>query len=81
MPNAYTTRGLRGANAVDAQPQRLEGVNGQRWACGRNVKGETNEPGRYQVVEVWTLKHRVNGKAVTVETGCTREQAEDWIKL
>jgi hypothetical protein len=72
-----TTR--RGANMVAANPQRLTSDDGSRWATGRHVKGETSEPGIYRAVEVWTLKHRVNGKAVTVKSGVDRESAEKWV--
>lgn len=68
----------RGANMVVANPQRLQSENGQRWACGRNVKRSIGG-GRYDIVEVWALKERVNGKAVTRHTHCDRKAAEEWI--
>jgi len=69
---------LRSQNAIEAHPQRLVSANGSRWATGRNVKRSLGD-GRYDAVEVWTLKVRVDGKAVTVESHVSREAAEAWI--
>jgi len=77
----YRVPALRGANMIAANPRRLTAPNGLRWATGRNVKGEVRGcPGRYAGVEVWALKHRVNGKAVTVASGVDRGRAEQWIE-
>jgi hypothetical protein len=63
-------------------PERIGYVSkdlGARWATGRNVKGEDG-PGTYKAVEVWALKVRGhNAEVVTIETHCTREQAEAWV--
>jgi hypothetical protein len=67
----------RGANLIAANPQRIESKDRQRWACGRTVKRSLGD-GRYDGVEVWTLKERQGGRAVVVRTSCTREQAERW---
>jgi hypothetical protein len=69
----------RGPNLIEAHPQRLESADGTRWALGRNVKVALPDH-RYEGVEVWTLKHRVDGKAVTVETHRDRDEAETWVK-
>lgn len=69
----------RGANVIDANPQRLESKDGTRWACGRNVKVSVG-PRRYEAVEVWTLRMRdKNGKAVTIARHVSRMHATDWV--
>lgn len=77
-PN-YRTPSLRGANAVLADPKRMESADKTKWACGRNVKAESGRPGYYDVVRVWTLKERINGKAVTVDTHRTEAEAKAWV--
>lgn len=87
---AYNWRAgtIRSANEYEAHPQRMTATDGStRYALGRTVKGErtrhylpgggsyvTSEP-----VEVWTLRHRVNGKIVTVKTGVDRVAAVRWV--
>jgi len=78
MKNLLKDTRSRGANMIAANPQRIESANGIRWACGRNVKRSLANK-RYDSVEVWTLKERVNGKAIVRAGYCTREQAERWI--
>ena len=68
----------RGPNALLAHPQRLESPDGLRWATGRNVKRSLGDH-RFDAVEVWALKERVNGKAVTVETHRDKAAAEAWV--
>ena len=70
----------RGQNALEAHPQRLESPDGSRWACGRNVKRSLGDH-RFDAVEVWALKERVNGKAVTVQTHRSKEEARTWCGL
>ena len=69
----------RGPNLVAANPQRLESADGQRWATGRNVKRHLADR-RFDAVEVWTLKQRVDGKAATIERNADRKRAEEWVK-
>ena len=69
----------RGPNALLAHPQRLESPDGSRWATGRNVKRSLGDH-RFDAVEVWALKERVNGKAVTVSTHRDKAAAEAWVK-
>lgn len=71
--------GLRSANLIEAHPQRLERADKVRWALGRNVKRSLGN-GRYDGVEVWTLKERINGKPVTMDSGRSREEAEAWVR-
>lgn len=73
----YRTPTARGANMMQANPQRLTSADGSRWATGRTVRGEA-PGGGYRPVQVWALKHRVNGKAVTVRAGVARDEAEAW---
>ena len=70
--------GRRGANMIEPHPQRLESPDGQRYALGRYVKRSLGE-GVFDGVEVWTLKQRVNGRAVTVETHRDKAAAEAWV--
>ena len=78
--NAIKTTHSRGANAVDAQPQRIESANGKRWATGRNVKAETSNPSVFTIVQAWTLKERdASGKAVVVAKVYSRQRAIEWV--
>ena len=70
--------GRRGGNMIAAHPQRLTSVDGGRYALGRNVKRSLGD-GRFDGVEVWTLKKRIAGKAVTIDTGRDRAAADAWI--
>ena len=80
MPMNYRVPTRRGPNNIVASPERLESADGLRWATGRWVKGEGAEPRTYVPVQVWALKMRdESGKAVAVETGRGREQAEAWV--
>lgn len=79
---------VRGANVVNANPQRLESDDRRRYALGRNVKGGSKRgPGYYEIVEVWTLKEHIGGSpnrsggwpSIVVGTLCDRGQAEAWV--
>jgi hypothetical protein len=65
-------------NLIEAHPQRLESADGTRWALGRNVKLSLPDH-RYDAVEVWTLRHRVDGKVVTVGIHRGKADAEAWV--
>jgi hypothetical protein len=87
MPSNYRVPQSRGANMIDADPQRMQSDDGLRSALGRNVKGETAQPGCYQAVQVWTLKERrVEGRSFcepsapwrVADTHCSLEEAEEW---
>ena len=76
----YRTPTSRGRNALVANPQRMESLDGKRWATGRTVKGEGNAPRTYVPVEVWALKTRDEaGKVVIVETNRSRDEAAEWV--
>lgn len=76
----YRTPTMRGPNAINANPQRLESPDGTRWATGRSVKRSIGDH-RFDAVEVWALKqHGPDGRAVTVSTHRSREDAESWIR-
>lgn len=64
----YKTSHLRGANQVAAMSgaKRLQNEDNSRYAYSRNQKCSVGG-GRYEIVECWTLRERVNGKIVTVE--------------
>lgn len=77
--NPIKTRGNRGANAVDAQPQRLTSADGKRWATGRNMK-RSEGGGRYTIVQAWNLKTRdADGKVITVHAHRDIAEARAWI--
>jgi hypothetical protein len=65
--NAYKTTSLRGASSVsqDGAGKRLTSQDGTRWAISRNQKRALANH-KFDVVECWTLKQRVNGKVETV---------------
>lgn len=72
--------GLRSKNVCVANPQRLDATDGSsRYALGRTVKGEGRTPGTWEPVDVWTLRERVGGKVVTVDTHRSRQTAEAWV--
>lgn len=73
------TRTLRGANALLANVKRLESADGKRWATGRTVKAETSVPGIFEPVEVWALKERRDGKAISVGFHRSEEDARRWV--
>lgn len=76
--------GRRAPNDVLAHPQRIDATDGStRYALGRNVKGDRQRVAggvTYEIVEVWTLRHRVDGKVETVDTLRSREAAERWVR-
>lgn len=68
----------RGANLIAANPERLESKDGTRWACGRNVKVSLGN-GRYDGVEVWSLRCRDDqGKAIVIAHDMDRAAAQEW---
>jgi hypothetical protein len=78
MPANYRTPTLRSANLIAANPQRMDSVDGQRSALGRNVKVPL--PDRmYTYAEVWTLKERRDGKWIVVDTQRDYAAAEAWV--
>jgi hypothetical protein len=46
----------------DGAGKRIESTDGLRWAISRNAKRS------FGVVEVWTCKERIHGKAVVLHT-------------
>ncbi len=69
----------RGQNLIDAHPQRMGTPADARWATGRNVKVSL-PGGYYEAVEVWTLKHRVNGTVEVYRIHQSREAAAAWVR-
>lgn len=75
----YKVSHARGANLIDAQPQRLVSADKERWACGRNYKVQTGYR-TYGAVEAWNLKTRDEaGKVITVATQVDKKAAEEWV--
>jgi uncharacterized protein (DUF1800 family) len=67
-PMNYRVSIRRGANMVNANPQRMgtpSKVPGARWATGRNVKCSVGF-GRFDIAESWTLKMRMEDGSVRV---------------
>lgn len=81
MSNIKTTI-LRAPSSVASlradEKKRLVSADGLRWATNRNMKRPLPDR-RYDIVEAWTLRERVNGKAVIHSTGMTEEAALKWI--
>jgi hypothetical protein len=82
MAVAYKTSSLRGPSSVtqDGAKRRLVSADGLRWAISANRKRSLPNH-RFDIVEVWTLKERVNGKAVTAEVNQGEEQARKFCGL
>jgi hypothetical protein len=59
--------------------ERLVSADGLRWAISRNRKMSTGG-GRFAIVTSWVLKHRVDGKAVTVHGDAYEEAALAWVQ-
>lgn len=68
----------RSANVIEPHHQRLESADKSRWALGRYVKLPLGDH-RFDAVEVWSLRHRVNGKVVEVAFHRDRAEAEAWV--
>lgn len=66
---------------VDPDRVTLKSDDGTRIAYGRNVKGESATPGRYEAYRKWRLVDRSSGRAVTVAEYFEEEQtrARAWI--
>jgi len=69
----------RGQNHVNmATTQRIESADGSRWAYARNRKLRLGG-GNYSTVESWVIKHRVDGKVVTVHTDAYEAAARAFV--
>ena len=81
MAVAYKTSTLRGASSVsqDGAKKRLVSTDGQRWAISANRKRSLANH-RFDVVEVWTLKQRVDGKAVTIDSNVDEVRAKQFVE-
>jgi hypothetical protein len=69
MASNFKVTTLRSASAVSQEGagKRIQSADGLRWAISRNAKRPLGY-GRFDVVEVWTCKERINGKAVVLHT-------------
>lgn len=75
----YKVPTLRGANLVEAHPQKMGSTSDKRWATGRYVKCSLPD-GRWRGVEAWTLKTRMeDGSVRTVAFGRSKEEAEQFV--
>lgn len=74
----YRVSHPRAGNAVKPMPQAIGSKTDARWATGRNVKRSLPNH-RWDIVQVWTLKERREGKVVTVDTHQSRKNAERWV--
>ena len=71
----------RSGNAVNPMPVKMGSTKDKRWATGRNVKFSLPDH-RYGVVQVWTLKERLeDGTVRVVATHRSLEAAEAWVKF
>jgi hypothetical protein len=76
--NSYTTKSLRGRNAIDPMCDSQTSEDGLRRVTSRNVKRSLANH-RYDSVRVHTLKNKVNGKWVVVDTGVDEKTAFNFI--
>ena len=74
----YTLCTGRAASAVAYHPSRTVSHDGTRAALGRNAKRSLGD-GRYDIVRIWTLKERVDGRWVTLRSGVGTERAAEFI--
>jgi hypothetical protein len=81
MANSYKTSSPRSAPVVsqDGAKERIESAFGTRWAISANRKRSLPDH-RFDVVKVWTLKARVDGKIVTVATSVDEDRARRHIE-
>jgi len=80
MTLKYKVASLRSASCVSqlGALRRLESADGSRWAHSRNRKLSLGN-GRYDIVESWVLKHRVNGKVEVVNGDAYEADAKKWV--
>jgi hypothetical protein len=71
---------LKGASSIsqDGAGKRLVSEDGLRWAISRNQKRQLGDH-RFDVVECWTLKQRVHGKAVIFAIQQSEEAAREFV--
>jgi hypothetical protein len=71
---------LKGASSIsqDGAGKRLISEDGLRWVISRNQKRQLGDH-RFDVVECWTLKQRVNGKAVIFAIQQSEEAAREFV--
>jgi hypothetical protein len=62
----------------DVDARRMTSTDGSRWATGRNMKRRLADK-RFDVVQVWTLKARLDGRAVTIVHRCDKLAADAWV--
>lgn len=76
----YTVKLRRTASAVDPQHEILKSTDDTRRAYGRNVKKSIGDH-RFDIVRVWTLKERRNGKWEIVSSNVGRETADKFLNI
>lgn len=80
MTTAYKIATPRAASAVsqDGAGKRMESTDGTRWAVSANRKRALGNR-MFDVVEVWTLRQRIDGKAVVIHRCVDQQYAARWI--
>ena len=79
MAMGYRVRTLRGANMVEAHPQKMGSTSDKRWATGRYVKRSLPDR-RWEAVMAWTLKMRMeDGSVRVVAFGRSEEEAAEFV--
>ena len=81
MTGKINWRGHRGSSLV--QPgigKKLVSADGTKWAISRMQKRSLSDH-RYDAVECWTLKQRINGKVVIVGIQRGEEDARKFVGL
>jgi hypothetical protein len=54
--------------------RKLVSPDGLKWATSKNMKRSLGDK-RFDVVEVWTLKQRIDGKVVAIEVNVSADRA------
>lgn len=69
----------RAPNAVSSKTiERIESPDGSRWAYCRARKMSVGS-GRYDIVQSWVVKARINGKVVTMNGDANEDTARKFV--
>jgi len=80
MTMPYTAKTSRASPVTSPRAlKRIQSEDGSRWAYSRARK-LCSANGRFEIVESWVCKARVNGKAVTVNGDTYESAAREFVK-
>lgn len=80
MTTPYKIPGVKSQSAVsqDGAGKRLQSTDGTRWAVSANRKRSLGNK-RFDIVEAWTLRQRIDGKSIVVHRGVDEQYAARWV--